>query len=405
MIAVADQILYYENFDLESLATPIKVDRLQQLLEATKYPQKETKFIVDGFTNGFSIRYEGNMEAKLMAPNLPLSNEGDYIMLWNKIMKEVKAGRFAGPFKQIPFEDHYIQSPVGLIPKDDGKDMQLIFHLSYSKNKDTLVSANTPADLWTVKYPDFIDAIQMCLKVGKNCKISRSDMKLAFRHLCIRVKDFWLLLMKAKSPLDNKIYWFVDKALPFGSSILCSHFQRFSNCIAHIVKSCTWNDNLINYLDDYLFCQIIKALCDNNTREFITVCQYICLPVNLDKTFWGTTRLVFLGLLIDAGLQMVFVLIDKIQKANAMTDKILNNNKSKETLHQLQKLCGFLNFLCKCVVPGRAFTRRLYTLTSNEQGKLMPHHHICFNEMGPADVEAIFATSYFIAINLQILQG
>ena len=70
-----------------------------------------------------------------------------------------------------------------------------------------------------------------------------------------------------------------------------------------------------------------------------------------------------------------------------MIDKILNNKNSKATLHQLQKLCGFLNFLCKCVVPGRAFTRRLYTLTSNEQGKLMPHHHIRLNAEMKRDLQ------------------
>ena len=45
-------------------------------------------------------------------------------------MKEVKEGRYAGPFESIPF-DSYIQSPIGLVPKDGGKDTRLIFHLSY----------------------------------------------------------------------------------------------------------------------------------------------------------------------------------------------------------------------------------------------------------------------------------
>ena len=52
------------------------------------------------------------------------------IILWNKVMKEVKEKRFAGPFKEIPFE-HFIQSPIGLVPKDGGKYYRLIFHLSY----------------------------------------------------------------------------------------------------------------------------------------------------------------------------------------------------------------------------------------------------------------------------------
>ena len=40
-------------------------------------------------------------------------------------------------------------------------------------------------------------------------------------------------------------------------------------------------------------------------------------------------------------------------------------------MHKVQKLCGFLNFLCKAIVPGRAFTRRLYALT---RGLKSPHH-------------------------------
>ena len=42
------------------------------------------------------------------------------MILWNKVMKEVEAKRFAGPFEKIPF-DNFIQSPIGLVPKDGGK--------------------------------------------------------------------------------------------------------------------------------------------------------------------------------------------------------------------------------------------------------------------------------------------
>ena len=35
-------------------------------------------------------------------------------------MKEVEAKHYAGPFKTIPFEN-FIQSPIGLVPKDNGK--------------------------------------------------------------------------------------------------------------------------------------------------------------------------------------------------------------------------------------------------------------------------------------------
>ena len=55
-------------------------------------------------------------------------------------MKEVKAECYAGPFKEPPFKS-YIQSPVGLVPKDNGKDTWLIFHLSYPKKGHSVNSA------------------------------------------------------------------------------------------------------------------------------------------------------------------------------------------------------------------------------------------------------------------------
>ena len=54
-------------------------------------------------------------------------------------------------------------------------------------------------------------------------------------------------------------------------------------------------------------------------------------------------------------------------------------------MNQLQKICGFLNFLGKCVIPGRAFTRRIYVYTSGD--KLKPHHHIKINGEMRSDLQ------------------
>ena len=72
------------------------------------------------------------------SPNLKL-RVGSETILWNKLMKEVAAGRVAGPFKEIPF-DEYIQSPIGLVPKGGGTDCRLIFHLSYPKTGESVNS-------------------------------------------------------------------------------------------------------------------------------------------------------------------------------------------------------------------------------------------------------------------------
>ena len=275
-------------------------------------------------------------------------------------------------FETIPFEEHYIQSPIGLVPKDGGKDTRLIFHLSHPRKKGTSVNANTPEEACKVEYPKFDDAVRLCLSEGVACMVGKSDAKAAFRNLGIRIEDFWLLLMKAKSPIDGKFYYFLDKSLPFGASISCSHFQRVSNGIAHIVKIRTGKPN-INYLDDFFFAALLKLLCNRQIESFMEICGLIGMPVNFEKTFWGTTCLTFLGLLINTVSQTISIPVEKIQRANELIDKALKSKSKKVTLHQLQQLCGFLNFLGKCIVPGRTFTRRLYAYTS---GDLKPHHHI-----------------------------
>ena len=51
--------LYFENFNLDSTITPVRVGELEQLLVDTKYDSGKTRFLIDGFTNGFSLEYDG----------------------------------------------------------------------------------------------------------------------------------------------------------------------------------------------------------------------------------------------------------------------------------------------------------------------------------------------------------
>ena len=353
------------------------------MLKESNYDQNEINFLIDGFQNGFSIGYCCPENVRIKAPNLKFREVGNPTELWNKVMKEVKAERYAGPYEAIPFE-YYIQPPIGLVPRDGGKNTRLIFHLSYPRGKGSSVNANTPEELCTVKYPDFNEAIQIYIRQGKGCYIAKSDMQSAFRNLGIKRKHWKYLIMKAVPPIDGKTYYFVDKCLPFGASISCSHFQRFSNAVKHLVL---WRTKkiLVNYMDDFLFCALMKLICYNQVRTFLDVCDKIAFPVSIEKTFWATTKLVFLGLIIDTVNQWVCIPVDKIGRAQNLIEMVLSNKSKKVTLNQLQKICGFLNFLGRCIVPGRAFTGRLYAYTADD--KLKPHHHIRVNGEMRQDLE------------------
>ena len=364
------EILNYVNLDLDNITTPLRVTQLQQELELAGYPREKTEFLVDGFTEGFDLGYRGDHRVQIKSPNLKFVI-GDEVELWNKVMKEVKEKRYAGPYEEIPFKN-FIQSPIGLVPKDGGTKTRLIFHLSYPKNGVTSVNANTPEELTSVNYQDFDDAVRLCLKAGPNCAAAKSDFTSAFRHLPL-ARTWWkFLVMKAKHPVTQIWYYFVDKCLPFGAARSCALFQAFSDAMSFIMKVKTGRDN-VNYLDDFLFVASLKLWCDQQVQLFINLCKKINFPLSKEKTYWGTTQLTFLGLTLDTVNQVIIIPIEKIEKARDLLHKALSKKNNKITLRDLQKLAGYLNFLCKAVVPGRAFTRRLY---ADKISHLKPHHHL-----------------------------
>ena len=234
------------------MVTPIDVDKFENLLQHSGYDSDESHFLVHGLHHGFSIEYHGSKTIKMKSPNLKFRGVGNKKVLWNKIMKEVRDGRYAGPYVDIPeqYQDNYIQSPIGLVDKDGGKDCRLIFHLSYPRGEGTSVNESTPRKYCTVQYPDFTEAIELCIKEGKSCRIARSDVRSAFRNLGICPEHWKYLIMKAESPVDGKTYYFINKALPFGHSISCALFQTFLNGVAHVVMF-YMQKKLVNYLDDY----------------------------------------------------------------------------------------------------------------------------------------------------------
>ena len=119
---------FYEYLDLHSIVSLVKPDVLERLLNETKFDKNKTKFLVDGFKFGFDLCYEGLTSRQSKAKNLPFT-VGNKVILWNKIMKEVKCRRMAGPFKTVPFQD-YIQLPIGFGSKKwwgpDKTDISLV---------------------------------------------------------------------------------------------------------------------------------------------------------------------------------------------------------------------------------------------------------------------------------------
>ena len=146
------------------------------------------------------------------------------------------------------------------------------------------------------------------------CYVAKTDIKSAFCHLPIRPEDRkWLVLM-ARHPKTNEKFYFIEKSLPFGSSISCSHFQRVSEGLEAIFRHRT-SHKANNYLDDFLFATYILNLCNELARQFLNICDEINLPISVEKTEWATELILFSGMLVDTKRQLILVPLQKKDKA------------------------------------------------------------------------------------------
>ena len=60
------------NFDLHNLVTPVNAVVLHDLLLQAGYPAKDTEFLVDGFSKGFDLGYQGPTSRQDTSKNLPI---------------------------------------------------------------------------------------------------------------------------------------------------------------------------------------------------------------------------------------------------------------------------------------------------------------------------------------------
>ena len=318
--------------------------------------------------------------------------------LWNKLIREVQQKRVAGPFSKVPF-NNYIQSPIGLVPKVGTGKTRLIFHLSYDFGPEPhqwSLNKHMPKKSCQVSYRDldfaiaaYLCMIELAKREGGNVVIfsGKTDIQSAFRILGLARRCWPQLVMKIVSPFTHEVVYFVDKCLPFRASISCALFQEFSDALQHLIE---FRERLIkntvtNYLDDFLFLAYLKSRCNEIITSFIAMCKEIGIPIAEEKTSWPDICTVFLGILPNGQWFTLAVPLKKKDRAIFLLKSFVERRKVQ--VKDLQMLCGYLNFLCRAIHPGRVFTRCMYAKYSHvidtktiwtNSGKpgLKKHHHV-----------------------------
>ena len=356
--------------------TPVKVSKLQTYLK--NYDPISRAQILSGFTHGFDLGYRGHPNCKLKIDNHKSCKDHPDIV--EKYLKhETSLGRISGPFDFPPFKIFQI-NPLGVIPKKDPGKFRLITDLSSPRpnsnstsHSGKSINENIDKVFCEVTYSSLQDAIHLINNQKPGCWLSKTDIESAFRLLPISPDQRCLLGMS----WQGKFYF--DNCLPMGASSSCQLFERFS-CALQFISESVGIRNSIHYLDDFLFINDSFASCENDLRLFKGLCKDIGVPLAPDKTVTPTQTLTFLGFSLDTVQGTVSLPMDKLQKCKDMIHEILLSNKLK--VASLLSLQGLLSFSCAVIRPGRAFIRRLYSLTAG----LLPHYYVRLDKEHKSDL-------------------
>ena len=322
-------------------------------------PILKTK-LINGFKNGFDLGYRGIPNNDLNVSNLSSVKDNTSI-IDAAISKELTAKRISGPFKYPPFKNFQI-NPIGIVPKKNPGSFRMITNLSSPSG----TSINDKiADIFSnVSYVSFDEAIKIIIAAGPHAFLSKSDIQSAFRLLPIHPNQYHLLSFRW-----NNLYYY-DRCLPMGARSSCQLFELFSSALQFILENKEIKF-IVHYLDDFLIANSSFNKCKDDLDLFLSTCKALNIPIALDKTFTPSQNIQFLGLDIDTVAETIKVPSEKIHKARTEIMKILNLKKC--TLRDWQSLLGLLQFMCRAVVPGRAFLQNLYRVMV---GCSKPFHRI-----------------------------
>ena len=216
----------------------------------------------------------------------------------------------------------------------------------------------------------------MIKKLGFKAQCSKMDVQSAFRLMSMHQGEFDLLGFK----IGN--WYFIDKCLPMGCSVSCSHFERFSFFLHWVTEMESGLHEIDHYLDDFLFAGADKTSnCSKLMNTFTEVCSQLGVPIADDKTEGPSTMITCLGLIIDTE-KMSIQIPDEIVRGLLY---FLNeaSKRKKITLRQLQSLCGSLAFCARALPAGRAFSRRLYLACERDR---KPHHMMKITKAMQSDI-------------------
>ena len=113
-----------------------------------------------------------------------------------------------------------------------------------------------------------------------------------------------------------------------GCASSCRTFEMFSTALEWVAKKHLPIPHLIHILDDYLMAAPSFQQCCIDLQNFLSLCQYLGIPIVPEKTVGPQNILSFAGIELDTLSMEARLPADKIEKCKLLISSFLRRKKS-----------------------------------------------------------------------------
>lgn len=314
--------------------------------------------ICDMLEFGFPLGYNSHLPPVSQARN----HSGAFFFpshVDNFISKEVRLSAVLGPFSYNPFEFPWpcAFSPINTVPKKDSAQRRIIIDLSWPIGQG--VNSHIDKDSYlgepvNLCFPSVDEFGELMLLKGYGCLMYKIDLARAYRQLPICPGDI---------PLSGFIWrglLYFDRVLTFGLRSAALDCQRTSNCFRYLMENEGYT--VLNYMDDFggIETPYVAFQAFHHLKFLLRAAG---VEESLEKEITPSTGIVFLGILFNSITMTMSIPPEKITE----TLEVISTWMSFDTvnLKQVQSLVGKLQFIAKCVKPGRIFLSRILIFLSS----------------------------------------
>lgn len=325
---------------------PLKWSEWNELLPANDI---DRDYILNGVQYGFKL-YDSDLSH---VPEVETNNYSSCFKYFNLVEQQIQYELMQGNYV-ISEDKPQIISALGAIPKSPTK-IRLIHDASRPQHMSLNDYILAEADC-SCTYMDIREAIKH-IKPGSF--LAKVDLSNAYRSVAINPANYSSTGLKWTFSGHNKPTYMFDCRLPFGVSRSPQIFQRLSAAVCRILKT-RFGFTVIAYLDDFLIVEQSADRCRLALNTLLSVLRKLGFSINWSKLVGPTTRLVFLGVVIDSVKMTLELPDDKLcEFTNLLRTYVTKRRASKA---QLETLCGKLSWASQVICGGRTFLRRMITL-------------------------------------------